>query len=234
MKFAYINIRQSALALLILLMGGMALPAATITTNEAELDAIFSQASFGPNPIDIRFTPAVVISDADLLTIDDAPELISLFSQSPSVAPTVNMFFVNGIEWCGFHDHGIIGCAVVGGNDMVVEAGFAASPLGAELIAHELAHNLGLDHVESTVGGNLLNPIINGDTTLWNASTAPAGGTDQISTLLASPLLQSDSSGWFVEITPVSVTATPEPGGMVALLGLTVSGLIARRRRSRR
>ena len=103
------------------------------------------------------------------------------------------MFFIDTLDWCGFSSPSIVGCANRPGNDIVVESAFAAGGNGTELNAHELGHNLGLEHETFP---NLMTSSINGNTTLT---------ADQIATILASDLIQSDADGKFILITPIAV-----------------------------
>jgi hypothetical protein len=178
---------------------GGAADAATVTTNEAGLDLVYSQQSFldAGAPIDIRYDPVQTIINPNLLKINDSVGLSSLFSSAMSSSPTVNMFFVDTIDWCGTTNSAIVGCALVGGNDIVVESGFAAGSHGTEVMAHELGHNLGLEHTD---GSGLMGPKINGNTTL---------SADEVATILLSQLVQTDASGdRFIEIAPILISAT--------------------------
>ena len=185
-----------------LLVAAAACPAALITTNELEMDTIFSQASFGGATVDIRFNSAVTVVDPTLVTIDSESELLSLLAQGPGSSPTVNLFFVDGLDWCGSYNHSIVGCATLPGHDIVVESAMAAGVFGGELSAHELGHNLGLPHTST----GLMSHHLGGDTTLTSA---------EVSTILASPLIQMDGAQRFVSITPVLVAAVPEPSSWV-------------------
>ena len=72
-----------------------------VTTNEADLDEIFSQAAFDSTPIDIRFNPTITVDRGDLLTIDSKTQLGALFDLGGSNAPTVDLFYVDAIGECG-------------------------------------------------------------------------------------------------------------------------------------
>ena len=172
--------------------------AATVTTNETGMDAVFSQQSFldANAPIDIRFDPVQTIVNPELLQINDSIGLVSLFNQAPASSPAINMFFVDSINWCGSTNSAIVGCALVGGNDIVVESGAAAGSHGTEIMAHELGHNLGLDH---TSGSGLMGPTLNGQTTL---------SADEVATILLSSFVQTDANGnRFIEIAPILISA---------------------------
>lgn len=212
----------------ILLLLRLALPstawAAFITTPEAGMDSIYGQGTFGANTIDIRFNPTITYNDPTLLTIDSNAKLNTLFGIQ-GATPTVFMYFVDDISFCGgVSDPLIVGCADQPGNDIVVESAFMASALGDELAAHELGHNLGLEHIADI--NNLMNPTILASTT---GLTGPGAGS-QVATIFMDPagIIQSDVSGYFISITPVLIT--PEPG-ILLLLGVLV---IAAWRRSRR
>jgi len=190
--------------------------AAIVSLKEPEMDAIFGQASFGANPIDVRYLPTITLVDASLLNIDTSSKLFSLFGQFNS--STIHYaYFVDTISWCGGPIPGAVGCASVPGNDFVVTSSFAASANGAELLAHELAHNLSLPHDGAPNNDNLMDPSINSNTTLTMA---------QASTILSRPSVQTDVSGRFIQIQPVLVVATlvPEPSTM--LLSLALIGLV--------
>jgi hypothetical protein len=178
--------------------------AAAVTLNEAGMDGIYSQAGFGANTVDIRFNATVTLIKPQHLILDNAAEVTTLFTLSPAASPTVNLFFVDSILGCGATaGPGITGCASEPGNDMVVRSTTAAGGDGAENSAHELGHNFGLPHMN--VAGNLMTALGFGNLGLT------AG---QITTILASNLIQTDMAGQrFVQITPVLIDA-PEPATM--------------------
>jgi len=209
-----------ASALIVVLLGASSSWAAFVTTKEAELDAIYGQASFGSNPVDIRFLPTITHVDASLLNIHETTpgnsNLFALFNLfGPS--PIHYAYYVDTIDWCGSTNTNIVGCGFQPGNDFVVESSFAAGGSGAELIGHELGHNLNLAH-DTLPAGNLMDPSLNGSTTLTPA---------QVATILARPTIQSDSNGLFIEIQPILILATAsvlEPSTM--LLTVSVVGVV--------
>ena len=192
-------------------------PAALITTNELGMDGIFSQTSFGNETVDIRFNAPITVVNPSLLTIDTEAKLLTLLAVASAPTPTVNMYFVDALDWCGVHNASIVGCATLPGNDVILESATAAGGFGAELNAHELGHTLGLDHS----GSGLMASALNGNTTLSSA---------QVSTIFASSLIQVDGSQRFISVTPVLITSTPEPSSL-ALGSLAIVGLFFFRRR---
>ncbi len=177
---------------------------ALITLHEAALDAIFSQASFGENTIDIRFNDAKKIHNGNLQAIDSEAEWNTLVGLAPEASPTVNLFFLDGVNWCG--STGIwAGCGQHPGNVIAVNATMVAGQFGAEIIAHELGHNLGLDHFDDVP--NLMHSTTYGNTSLDAAQAA---------SILQSALVQTDAAGKrYIAITPILV---PEPQVLALML----------------
>lgn len=80
--------------------------------------------------------------------------------------------------------------------------------------AHEIGHNLGLDHVLPDDGTNLMNPT----TFTFNPASLPALTSGQISDILSSLLVQTDLGGQkYIQITPFLVEGdqVPEPSTIV-------------------
>jgi hypothetical protein len=184
-----------------------------ITDNESALDAIFSQATFGLMPIDIRIGAASELVFPSLLDITTDAEVNQLFSFHIGGPSVVNFYFINTISACGSSiSTGIVGCGETPGNDFVVESSFAAGGFGAELLAHELGHNLGLNHRS----GGLMNPSLNHNTTLT---------AQEVSNIRASQLVQTNGQDFWIDINPVLVVAAasnplpvPEPSTLMLLL----------------
>jgi hypothetical protein len=201
--------------------------AAYVTINEAGMDAVFSQAAFGNNVIDIRIGAVTQLVRPDLLNINSDAQINDLFSQHVGAGNVVNFYFIDTIQnSCGVVGTGVIGCGEFPGNDFLVESVFAddnsvpgggSITVGVQLLSHELGHNLGLDH---NSGNFLMNPFINGFANLT------AG---EVATILASPLVQTDERGRFILINPVLLVAgetgngVPEPSS----LALVAVGMLA-------
>src|SRR5262249_15929533 len=75
--------------------------AASVVTDEAGMNAIFSQTALEDTPISIRFNPAKQIVAPDLLVIDNLSELQALYSLASDPDPTVTAFFVDQLNACG-------------------------------------------------------------------------------------------------------------------------------------
>lgn len=195
--------------------------ATIVTTNEAVMDQIYSQTSFGTQPIDIRFNATQVIDDASLLHIDSQGKLDHLFMLDASTDKQLSVFFVDGITFCAGSSHLVIGCGQIGGKDFAVDASFAAGALGGDLLSHELGHNLGLPHIGADAP-NLMNAILTGNRTLT---------AEQVAEIMTSPWVQFDGTQRFVAITPFSVV--PEPGTNVAIACGVVLLLTRMSRRAR-
>jgi hypothetical protein len=188
--------------------------AAFITTNEAAMDSIFGVPGLG---IDIQFQAAVSVNGP--LTLNSAADEAAIHALAPSAAPnTVFMFFIDTMNWCDVTDPSVVGCALFPGDKLIVESGFAGGANGAELNAHELGHNLNLAHTDPT-STNLMFGTLNGNTNLT------AG---QMTTILASPLVQGPAGSRYISILPVLVT--PEPNTFVLFAG-GLAALAGRRRR---
>ncbi|TWU35368.1 hypothetical protein Q31b_54640 [Novipirellula aureliae] len=199
--------------------------AAVVTTQEASLNSIFSQGSFAADPIGFRFNASITIIDPDLTTIDSSAEFSTLGSLASGPSSTIQLFYVDAINWCGSPGTNIVGCGANPGNLIVLNSLAAAHPLyGPELIAHEMGHNLGLGH---TGGAGLMGPMLNLDTSLSAA---------EVTTIRSSPLVQLDALGYYINVTPVLVqaTAVPEPGSLALLTLFGVVFCVVRRRRVRR
>ena len=209
--------------------------AAYVTLHEAGMDAVFSQAIFGNTPIDIRFGAVTQIVRPDLLDITTDAEITAVFNLHVGAANVVNFYFVDTIDACGGFNPNIIGCGEFPGQDFVVESVWAADgsiqaggiSFGLQLLAHELGHNLNLDH---RAGDFLMNPFING---FQNLNAA------EVAIIRNSPLVQGNArDGFFIQINPVLIVEradVPEPStAALALAGLLFAGLRSRKLRQAR
>jgi hypothetical protein len=211
-------------ALAVLLLPAIA-EAASITIDEAGMNAIFSQASFDGTPISIRFNTPVQIVAPQLLRINTLADLQALYKLAPDPAPTVDAFFVDDLNACGTVEPtvngALAGCAQLPGH-IFVEDSAAAELSPATLMGHELGHNLNLEH-DFFSALNLMSPFF---------PHGPDLTDDQVATILQSPLVQTDSTGKrFIQITPIAILA-PEPSTLL-LLGAAFGALLIIKRRVR-
>lgn len=216
--------RSATIAVAAFAAAGLA-HAGFITIDERAIDAVYSQASFGLKPVDIRFGPSHVIQNTSLLDIDSDAEFDQLANQVLSGAPTVSVFFVDAINFCGEASPGIVGCGEFPGSVFILDSVYAAGSDGAATFAHELGHNLGLDHVLPDDGSNLMNP---------SGPSLNFLDVSQATTVLASPLIQIDGNGLrYIQVTPFAVVAAvPEPASAAFMLsGLALGWLGWRARR---
>ena len=186
--------------------------AAYITVDEAGMDAIYAQTSFANTPVDIRLGSAIEHVDPGLLTLDSAAKWSALTSAHYGSATTVNFWFLDNITWCGNNFIFYVGCGETPGNDFVVESAYADSLFNAELLAHEL----GLPH--NSGSNNLMDAFLNGGTDL---------SSTEVATIMSSPLVQFDNTGFFIEVLPVLVVAVATQVNAPAVSVLLLLGCFA-------
>lgn len=219
------DVARLAVFLIALPLGAITAQAGSITT--PSLNDIYGQAAFGTTtPITINWlAPGTTIVSSALATIDSDAEVTTLFGMAPDASPVVNAFFVDAINFCGSALSNIVGCANQPGNVLMVDSTFAAGAQGAIDLAHELGHNLNLAHVGTeTSTGNLMNPVLNSSILT----------TEQVTAILASSLVQTGTSGRFIDIRPIAVvSAVPEPETHLLLMAGLLVVIAARRRAAR-
>lgn len=222
------------------LLGGAGVASAGYVTSfdQAVLDGIFSQTSFGNFDIQIRFNDALSVVSPTAAQIDSNAEFngnndfsLSALSNSLGVPNfTVSLFFVDKINFCGSAGTNIIGCGSNPGGLIALDSAAAAGTHGAVLFAHELGHNLGLDHL--LVSGNLMHPTITGASTL---SAAQVGTFIDLTTGASlKSIVRNDAGQLYISVTPIAVlaAAVPEPQTWAMLVAglLGVAGWARRRR----
>lgn len=239
----------AALSMVIPLLSPLLAHAGYVSIDEAALDAIFRQPldKWGGTPIDVEVLPAVSYADDALTSIDDDGELWRLFSLAPRGSRVIDVFFVDAVNSCGGPAPNVIGCGLQPGNALAVNSYWSASRYGPALLAHELGHNLGLDHVAQSTP-NLMNPILTGNTeldpgqvgALYSSSfvdwtTRP--GQPFFSILPIAVIAGNGSGGGLgtsVTVRGVNGVSEPRPLALLVLaLGLLVGARRSRRSRRR-
>jgi hypothetical protein len=222
--------RLLASATLALSWLGSANAATTVTTSQA-FSNVFSQDSFGSQPITIRWLAPITLQvDASLLAIENQAELDRLFSLAPDGNLVSSVFFVTSIGACNGVTDSFQGCAQQPGHALAVDADFVAaeSDHGLILISHELGHNFKLGHVTETNTNLMLQDLTDNTRDLTPS---------QVSTIRASNLVIPEVviNGIVVKnvvtLRPIALTAVPEPASALLLLcGLGVAGAARRLR----
>ncbi len=184
----------------------------TVNLRGSELDGIYSQKNFGSTPVDIRYNKAVEIAAPSLTQVTSKTELGQLFSLTPNLYRngvynrTVSLYFVQALDYCGGYAKGYVGCSQIRGNQVVVERGYANGSYGAELIAHELGHAIGFYHNGQAPlyvsDKNLMSARLNGNKSIASGQVDQMFGRGLFTRLGQSKILQKDSKGYYIEITP--------------------------------
>ncbi len=195
-----------------------------VNLRKSELNAVYGQASFGATPVEIRYNPLVELAAPSLTRVSSKAEVNELFGltsalySNGTINRAVNLYFVEPLDYCGRASSAFVGCTKVGGNQMAVERKYANGRYGAELIAHELGHALGLYHSGQAplyVGNNnLMSKGLNNNKSITTTQVAQMLGQGVFARWGANPLIQSDANGRFIEITPhviVSALSASDP-----------------------
>lgn len=218
--------------------------AQAIPLDDAGLDEIYSQSSFGGIPIDIRVradrelvNPAFLditigVDFSDPFAFGELDDLFAL--GDPGL--TLNIFFVDALRFEIFGN--TIGIAQLlppdggrGNNIAVVNDSLGQT----ELVAHEIGHALGLDHETGTT-----NPLEPPDLSFPNLMAVSLNGNtsltpDQVATIFNSQFVQGDqTTGFFVDVQPIRVVASaavPVPASLPLLASGFLLVAIVRRRR---
>jgi hypothetical protein len=160
---------------------------------QSEVNAIWGQAD-----IQVRFLPTIQFNDPIYYNISNrtvGDRLLGVSVPDPAVNAivrphVVDVFFVNSLYFTPAN--GNAGLAVVGGNRIVMDTNFNSPGLGG-VFAHEIGHNLGLEHV--TGRPNLMNEQIGASTHLTEAQIALALATGaKLGLLTAAPVLAAAPS----------------------------------------
>lgn len=196
------------------LLGGASLAQAGVVTLDTDgMNHILAQAG-----IYLKVDPTATLYRSDLLAMD-----INEFygTVTPRLAGAVSVFFIDSFVPDGqYIGSGTVGLGWVGAGGVAVVSSYMSSlAYSASLLAHELGHNLGLQH-DTSSASDLMYP------TLYPYA-ADLLTSAQIAIMQSSSLLQLDANGKrFLEIAPIAILAesaapVPEPG----VLGLMLAGL---------
>jgi hypothetical protein len=174
-----------------------------------------------------NFLDWVTIFDTDLLSAEFL-DLTTGDNGQHDDPLVINLWFVNTLS-CGGVSF-VYGCGYVDGNGVGI-ANSVFAEWRIDTIAHELGHNLGLDHVEDP-----LNLLASGGVRLvpWSIEEIyPRGDkasqltASQIATVRASPFLTPSPA-------PDATVAVPEPASLTLLVtgcAMMLAGVARRRRR---
>ncbi len=224
----------------------ISLPAAANTIDPTGVNSIYSQASFGATPFDIRFRPIQEYVDPRHVNLNIQTEMQDLFD-TQSNGPALNLFLVNSITspfggtTVGVTEFIATGFDPATGmslgewrNNIAYNRNFLGATFAPYGVAHEIGHALGLFH-ETT--GPIFNPGPPPDNLMNQFASSPLLRPDQVQTMLLSPFLQgSASSGFFVDVNVFDVQSAPSvvplPAGAVLLLSAFGSLAFMRRRRN--
>lgn len=182
---------------------------------EAAGDKIWAQAG-----IDLVFLPFTTLNSTNFWNFSSAS--VGGDMPLPSAITVIQMYFVPDID----DTVGLFGLGYVGGNGVVISDDIFDF-LRIDTIAHELGHNLGLDHTNPCVSTSLMASGSCRTTPSSLADINPSGlGLDRLSASEIATALQTGvGQGWLQDV------LVPEPSTtLLSIGGLALVGLRRRRR----
>ena len=115
---------------------------------------------------------------------------------------------------------------------MVLEGGFLLTVSGGALFAHELGHNLDLDHSLAGAAPNLMDAALGASTALTSAQFATIGGSDLVIGLASTNMIKIQTVLLQTPAVNPSASPAPEPGVLALLVLAGLPLLLGRRRPS--
>ncbi len=134
---------------------------ASAPLSKAKTEAIYEQAG-----VAAIYLPTTMLNNSSLQTVNSVTDVNKVGNGQSTNANTVNVWFVDSLN--SAPNTTLFGEAYLGGNGAVINSSAVDASNRTDTVAHEIGHNLGLDHNTFGAGGS------NNVLTAGSARNAPA------------------------------------------------------------